>query len=186
MLETGVISKSSSNWASAPVLVLKKDGSVRYCVDFRCLNDKTVKDLFPLPSISRCLDQLSGNVYFSTLDMASGYCQIEIEEQDRHKMAFIKFGLFEQRRMAFGLCNAPATFQRVIQLVLRGLTWDKILAYLDNVIVLGENFQDHIKNLHTTFERFAKYNLKLKPKKCVLFQTETMFLGRIVSSEGVV
>ena len=186
MLETGVISESSSDWASAPVLVRKKDGSVRYCVDFRCLNDKTVKDLFPLPSISQCLDQLSGNMYFSTLDMASGYWQIEIDEQDRHKTAFItKFGLFEHRRMAFGLCNAPATFQRVIQLVLRGLTWDKILAYLDDVIVLGKNFQDHIKNLRTTFERFAKYNLKLKPKKCVLFQTETTFLGRIVSSEGV-
>ena len=96
MLETGVISESSSDWASAPVLVRKKDGSVRYCVDFRCLNDKTVKDLFPLPSLSQCLDQLSGNMYFSTLDMASGYWQIEIDEQDRHKTAFItKFGLFE-------------------------------------------------------------------------------------------
>ena len=186
MLEIGVISELSSDWASAPVLVRKKDGSVRYCIDFRCVNDKTVKDLFPLPSISQCLDQLSGNMYFSTLDMASGYWQIEIDEQDRHKTAFItKFGLFEHRRMALGLCNAPATFQRVIKLVLRGLTWDKILAYLDDVIVLGKNFQDHIKNLRTTFERFAKYNLKLKPKKCVLFQTETMFLGRIVSSEGV-
>ena len=87
--------------------------------------------------------------------------------------------------MAFGLCNAPATFQRVIQLILRGLTWDKILAYLDEVIVLGKNFQDHIKNLRPTFERFTKYNLKLKPKKRVLFQTKTTFLGRIVSSEGV-
>ena len=167
MLENGVISESSSDWASAPVLVRKKDGSVRYCVDYRCLNDKTVKDLFPLPSMSQCLDQLSGNKYFSTLDMASGYWQIEIDEADRHKTAFItKFGLFEHQRMAFGLCNAPATFQRVIQLVLRGLTWDRILAYLDDVIVLGKSFQDHLKNLRTTFERFAKYNLKLKPKKC--------------------
>ena len=100
MLETGVISESSSDLASAPVLVRKKDGSVRYCVDFRCLNDKTVKDLFPLPSISQCLDQLSGNMFFSTLDMASGYWQIEIHEQDRHKTAFItKFGLFEHRRI---------------------------------------------------------------------------------------
>ena len=130
MLENGVISESSYDWASAPVLVCKTDGSVRYCVDYRCLNDKTVKDLFPLPSIFQCLDQLSGNMYFSTLHMASGYWQIEIDEADRHKTAFItKFGLFEHQRMAFGLCNAPATFQRVIQLVLWGLTWDKILAY---------------------------------------------------------
>ena len=117
MLETGVIKESCSEWASALVLVWKKDGTVRYCVNFRLLNAKTVKDLFPLPSISQCLDQLSGNTYFSTLDMASGYCQIEIDEKDRHK-----FGLFEHKRMAFGLCNAPATFQRAIQFVLRGLT----------------------------------------------------------------
>ena len=123
MLETGVITESSSDWPSAPVLVRKKYGSVRYCVDYRSLNKKTVNDLFPLPSISQCLDQLSGNTYFSTLDMASGYWQIEVDPKDRHKTAFItKFGLFEHQRMAFGLCNAPAIFQRVIQFVLRGLT----------------------------------------------------------------
>ena len=87
--------------------------------------------------------------------------------------------------MAFGLCNAPATFQRVIQFVLRGLTWNKILAYLDDVIVLGRDFQDHMNNLTLTFERFRKYNLKLKPKKCSLFNIKTLFLGRVVSAEGV-
>ena len=186
MLETGVITESSSDWASAPVLVRKKDGSVRYCVDYRSLNKKTVKDLFPLPSISQCLDQLSGNMYFSTLDMASGYWQIEVDPKDRHKTAFItKFGLFEHQRMAFGLCNAPATFQRVIQFVLRGLTWTKLLSYLDDVIILGNDFEDHLSNLEMTLTRFRKYNLKLKPKKCSLFQTETLFLGRIVSAGGV-
>ena len=176
MLDIGIITESSSDWASAPVLVRKRDGTVRYCVDFRSLNAKTVKDLFPLPSISQCLDQLSGNMYFSTLDMASGYWQIEIDEKDRHKTAFItKYGLFEHQRMAFGLCNAPATFQRVIQFVLRGLTWNKILAFLDDVIVLGRDFSDHLTNLRLTFERFRKYHLKLKPKKCNLFHTETTF-----------
>ena len=96
MLDIGVITESSSDWASAPVLVRKKDGTLRYCVDYRALNSKTVKDSFPLPSISQCLDQLCGNTYFSTLDMASGYWQFEIAEQDRHKTAFItKYGLFE-------------------------------------------------------------------------------------------
>ena len=186
MLDIGVITESSSDWASAPVLVRKKDGSVRYCIDFRALNDKSRKDLFPLPSISQCLDQLCGNQYFSTLDMASGYWQIEIDPKDRHKTAFItKFGLFEHKRMAFGLCNAPATFQRVIQFVLRGLTWSKVLAYIDDVIILGKNFHDHLDNLKLTFERFRKYNLKLKPKKCSLFHSETLFLGRVVSSKGV-
>ena len=87
--------------------------------------------------------------------------------------------------MAFGLCNAPATFQRVIQFVLRGLTWDKVLAYIDDVIILGKDFEDHLKNLQLTFERFRKHNLKLKPKKCSLFHTQTLFLGRVVSSDGV-
>ena len=158
MLDTGVITESSSDWASAPVLVRKKGGTVRYCIDYRCLNSKTKKDLFPLPSISQCMDQLSGNQYFSTLDMASRYWQIEIAEKDL-------FGLFEHKRMAFGLCNAPATFQRVIQFVLRGLTWDKVLAYIDDVIILGKDFENHLKNLQLTFERFRKHNLKLKPKK---------------------
>ena len=118
--------------------------------------------------------------------MASGYWQIEIAEEDRHKTAFItKYGLFEHKRMAFGLCNAPATFQRVIQFVLRGLTWNKVLAYIDDTIVLGRDFDDHMINLRTTFDRFRKYNLKLKPKKCCLFHTETVFLGRKVSAEGV-
>ena len=165
MLDIGVITESSSDWASAPALVRKKDGTLRYCVDYRALNSKTVKDSFPLPSISQFLDQLCGNTYFSTLDMASGYWQIQ--------------------RMAFGLCNAPATFQRVIQFVLRGLTWNKVLAYIDDVVVLGKGFEDHLTNLRTTFDRFRKYNLKLKPKKCCLFHTETVFLGRKVSAEGV-
>ena len=186
MLDIGVISESSSDWASAPVLVRKRDGSVRYCVDYRSLNAKTVKDLFPLPSISQCLDQLSGNRYFSTLDMASCYWQIEIDEKDQHKTAFItKYRLFEHKRMAFGLCNAPATFQRVIQFVLRGLTWNKMLAYIDDVIVLGKDFTDHVTNLELTFQRFCQHNLKLKPKKCSLFHTETTFLGHVVSFEGV-
>ena len=186
MLDTGIITESSSDWASAPVLVRKKDGTLRYCVDFRKLNDRTVKGLFPLPSISQCIDQLSGKKYFSTLDMASGYWQIESDEKDRHKTAFItKHGLFEHKRMAFGLCKAQATFQRVIQFVLRGLTWDKLLAFLDDVIILGKDFEDHLSNLRTTFARFKKYNLKLKPKKCSLFHTKTLFLGRVVSEEGV-
>ena len=98
MLDTGVITESSSDWASAPVLVRKKEGTVRYGIDYRCLNSKTKKDLFPLPSISQCMDQLPGNQYFSMLDMASGYWQIEIDEKDRHETAFIaKFGLFEHK-----------------------------------------------------------------------------------------
>lgn len=128
MLDAGVIQPSSSDWASAPVLVRKKDGSMRSCIDYRALNKKTVKDCYPLPIIEDCLDTLQGTEYFATLDMASGYYQIMIDKADRHKTAFItRYGLFEHTRMGMGLCNAPATFQRAMQYVLRGLTWTKIL-----------------------------------------------------------
>lgn len=141
--------------------------------------------LFLYQNIESCLDTLSGNMFMATLDMAAGYYQLEIDERDRHKTAFItKYGQFEHLKLAFGLCNSPATFSRVIQLVLQGLTWRECLAYLDDIIVLGKNFKDHLDNLYQVLERFRRYNLKLKPKKCNLFQNEVKFLGKIVNSEG--
>lgn len=186
MLDAGVIRPSSSEWASAPVLVRKKDGSVQYCVDFRRLNAITIKDAFPLPLIADCMDALAGTTYFSTLDMASGYYQIEIAEEDQKKTAFItKYGLFEHTRMAFGLCNAPATFQRAVNLVFRGLTWKQILAYIDDIMVLGDGFHAHLENLEASFIRLRQYQLKLKPKKCVLFREEVEFLGKTVGRAGI-
>ena len=186
MLDAGVIQPSNSDWASAPVLVRKKDGSVRYCVDFRRLNSLTVKDAFPLPLIEDCLDSLAGTQYFSTLDMASGYYQIEMDEAARRKSAFVtRYGLFEHTRMGFGLCNAPATFQRAMNLVLKGLTWKEVLAYIDDIMVLGNDFDDHLNNLRKTLLRVQHHHLKLKPRKCLLFQIEVDFLGKTVSREGV-
>ncbi len=124
MLDAGVIEESTSDWCAAPVLIRKKDGSVRYCLDYRKLNSKTVKDVFPLPLVEECLDMLSGSEFYSTVDMAAGYWQITVHPEDRHKSAFVtKYGLFQHVRMPFGLCNAPATFSRAMGLVLRGLTW---------------------------------------------------------------
>ena len=186
MLAAGVIQHSESDWASAPVLIRKKDGTVRWCIDYRALNEKTVKDQYPLPLIEDCLDTLSGTLYFSTLDLASGYYQIELEKESMKKTAFItKYGLFEHNRMGFGLCNAPATFQRAMNLVLRGLTWTEVLVYIDDVIVLGATFEDHISSLRKVFERMRTYNLKLKSKKCQLLKTEVEFLGRQVSRSGI-
>ena len=186
LLEIGVIRPSTSEWASAPVLIRKKDGSVRWCVDYRDLNNRTVKDNFPLPNIQDCLDSLAGSTFFSTLDMASGYYQIELEESDKKKTAIVtRYGLFEHNRMGFGLCNAPATFQRAIQLVLTGLTWKQALAYLDDVNVLGKGFDDHIKNVDEVLHRFRSYNLKLKPKKCFLFRRQVAFLGKLCSRDGI-
>ena len=186
MLQAGVIRPSTSSWASAPVLVRKKDGEVRYTVDYRKVNAKTIRDVYPLPLISECIDALEGTLWFHTLDLASGYWQIDIDPRDCHKTAFItRHGLFEHVRLAQGLCNAPATFQRVMHLVLRGLTWDRALVYLDDVIVMGRDFMNALENLERVLQRFQSHNLKLKPKKCNLFCTEVNFLGRHISRDGV-
>ena len=186
LLQKGIVEPSSSEWASPPVLVRKKDGKLRYCIDYRKLNNVTVKDAFPIPKIESCLDTLRGSVYMSTLDMASGYYQVKLDEKDKHKTAFItKYGLFQYTKLPFGLCNSPATFSRVIQLVLQGLSWKECLAYLDDIVVLGTNFEDHMQSLIRVFTRFKQYNLKLKPSKCQLFQTEVNFLGKVVGNNGI-
>ena len=186
MLDAGVIQPSNSPFSSATVLIRKKDGTVRWCLDYRRLNAMTVKDSHSLPLISDCIDSLSGSKYLSSLDMASGYWQIEVEPEDREKTAFItRWGLFEHVRMPFGLCNAPSTFQRAMNLVLRGMTWKTVLAFLDDVLVMGKDFSEHMTNLRDVLDRFREHNLKLKPRKCSLFQTEVKFLGRIVTGDSV-
>ena len=164
----------------------KRDGSVRWCIDLRKLNDVTVKDCYPLPLLQNCIDALEGCRYFTTLDMASGYYQLQVAEEDRDKTAFVtKYGLFSFRRMPFELCNAPATFSRSISLVLRGLSWKSVIAFLDDVVVLGRDFDSHMVNLSDVLRRFEQYGMKLKPKKCQLLQDSVVFLGRLVSREGV-
>ena len=186
LLNVGVIEPSSSDWATPPVLVRKKDGKVRYCIDYRALNNLTVKDAFPLPNIEECLDVVGETEFFSTLDMCSGYYQIEIAEEDRHKTAFItRYGLYQYKRMPFGVCNVPATFQRAMTLILRGMSWEEVLAYLDDIIILGKDFETSLSNLLSMFARFRKFNLKLKAKKCELFQKQVLFLGKVVSQSGI-
>lgn len=186
MLEAGVITPSTSEWAAPVVLVRKKDGGVRWCIDYRKLNELTLRDAYPLPKIEECLDTLEGSAVFSTLDLQSGYWQIEVHEPDRCKTAFItKYGLYEYVRMPFGLCNAPSTFQRAMEVVLRGLQWQNLLVYLDDVIVLGKGVDDSLDNLAAVFERMQQYGLKLKPTKCHLLQDEVLFLGHVVSGRGI-
>ena len=147
MLEKDVIQQSTSPWSSPIVLVKKKDGTTRFCVDFRKLNTVTRKDAYPLPRIDATLDTLAGSQCFSTLDLLSGYWQVEMAEGDRQKTAFCTTeGLFEFKVMPFGLCNAPATFQRLMDLVLAGLQWSCCLVYIDDVIILGRSFSEHLRN----------------------------------------
>ena len=114
---------------------------MRWCIDYSAFNSVTIKDAFPLPRIEECLDTLANATYLNTLDLASGYWQLEIDEEDRHKTAFVtRYGLFEHIRLGFGLCNAPATFRRAMHTVLQGLLWDYVLAYLNDVIVVGHDF----------------------------------------------
>ena len=186
MLDAGAIEPSDSPWASPIVIAKKKDLTPRFCLDYRALNSATVKDAFPLPRIDDSLDALSGAAWFSTLDLASGYWQVPVAEQDRPKTAFsTRNGLYQWRVMPFGLSNAPATFERLMELVLRGLTFDRCLVYLDDVIVFGRDFDDAIANLSEVLKRFRKANLKLKPKKCILFRRSVSFLGHVVSKDGV-
>ena len=186
MLDKGIISPSVSPWASPIVLVQKPDGSIRFCVDYRKLNDATHKDSYPLPRIDDTLDRLGGAQYFSTLDLQSGYWQVPVEGKDQQKTAFITpQGLFEFRRMPFGLCNAPATFQRMMHAVLRGLSPLYCLVYLDDVIVFSRTFAEHLRRLEAVLTALRRAKLKIKPRKCHLLLAEVHFLGHVVSAKGI-
>ena len=186
MLQAGVIEPSVSEWASPPVLIRKRDGSVRYAIDYRRLNEVIKKEVYPLPLIDECIDTLAGNEWFSKLDASSAYWQVKMRDEDKAKTAFItKYGLYQFTRMSFGLCNAPATYARAMELVLRNLTWEIVLAFLDDILVMGKDFQSHLSNLRQVFDRFQQYGIKLKPAKCEFCAKETTFLGRKVDKRGM-
>ena len=186
MQERGIVQPSTSPWASPVVLVPKKDGSMRFCVDYRRLNSMTKKDVYPLPRVDDILDTLGNAKYFTTLDLASGYWQVPLDDDSRPKTAFTTHqGLFEFVRMPFGLCNAPATFQRAMQTVLAGLEWRDCFVYIDDILVVSRTFEEHLQHLEQVFDRLRKANLRLKPKKCSFLCKEVSYLGHLISVEGV-
>ena len=186
LLQQGKVKESSSPWSFPVVLATKKDGSQRLCVDYRQLNAVTIKDAFPLPRVDDSLAALSGSRWFSTLDLASGYWQVAMDAGTQEKAAFVtSSGLYEWTVMPFGLCNAPSTFARLMELVLKGLHWKICLIYLDDVIVMGRTFEEELERLKEVFERLARAGLKLKPKKCFLFQKRVSYLGHVVTEEGI-
>lgn len=186
LLENGVIRESTSPFASPIVLVRKKDNSLRLCVDYRKLNEKTIKDKFPLPRVEETFDVLHGSSIFSTLDLTSGYNQIEISEEDIQKTAFTTpFGLYEYTRMPFGLTNAPATFQRLMQHCFREEVFNTLLVFLDDIIVFSKTLSENVHRLDKVFSILRQHGLKLKMKKCRFFKSSVKYLGHVVSENGI-
>lgn len=186
MLQREIIRPSASPWSSPIVLVRKKDGSVRFCVDYRALNKITRKDVYPMPRIDDALDSLQGAEYFSSLDLRSGYWQIPMHEADKEKTAFATpDGLYEFNVMPFGLCNAPATFERMIDTVLRGLKWKTCLCYLDDIVIFSSTFAQHLQRLDEVLTCIASAGLQLNTKKCHFASKMIKVLGHIVSKDGI-
>ena len=170
-MEKGLLIPSKSPWAAPLLVVKKKDGSNRVVIDYRKLNNITRKNAYPLPQIDDALDCLGSAQFFSAMDLISGYWQVEMSPEDQEKCAIITTqGLFQPTRMPQGLCNAPATFQRLMDCVLSDLKFSCVLVYLDNINVFSHTFTDHIDHLEEVFKWLLAAGLKLKPKKCSFFK----------------
>ena len=185
--EVGAVRKSNSPWSSSIVLVKKKDRNLRFCIDLRKLNARTVRDAYALPRIEETLDYLAGYKWFSALDLKSGYWQVELDEESKPLTAFTvgPLGFYECERMPFRATNVPATFQRMMETCLGDLHLNWCLIYLDDIIVFAKTQQEAITRLGTMFQKLREARLKLQPSKCELFKTSWLYLGHIVSEDGI-
>ena len=185
MINEGIIEPANSEWASPMVIVKKKDGAIRLCVDYRRLNAVTRVDAYPMPRMDDILDQVGQAKYITTLDLAKGYWQVPVASQDRHKTAFTTpRGLYQFKMMPFGLCGAPATFQRMMDQIIKGL-YKFTNAYLDDLIIFSTSWEDHLIHLRTVLSRLQELGLTTKPSKCQFAMTECTYLGHVVGN-GVV
>ena len=187
MLNLGAIRPSNSPWASAIVLVRKKDGRLRFCIDLRRLNNRTVKDAYSLPKIESILDSLIGAQIFSTLDLKAGYWQVEMAEECKAYTAFTcgPLGFYECDTMPFGATTAPATFQRLMHDCLGDLNMNSCIVYLDDIIIFSDTKKEHLERLEAVFQKLSAAGLKLKPSKCFFFREEIEYLGHVVSGKGI-
>ena len=191
LLENGIVKHSQSPYNTPVWIVPKKEDSKgnkrwRMVLDFRALNNKTIGDAYPLPNIVDILDQLGGAQYFSVIDLASGFHQIKMHPEDSHKTAFTTpFGHYEFDRMPFGLKNAPATFQRLMDLVLTGLQGEELFVYMDDIVIYAKSLEEHERKYNALIQRLQKANLKLQPDKCEFLKSEVTYLGHVISRDGV-
>ena len=185
MLEDGVISRSTSEWAAPVVLITKKNGEIRFCVDYRRLNSISRTDSYPMPRVDELIDRLGSANYISTLDLSRGYWQVPMSAQSRAKTAFVtSYGLFEFNVMPFGLQGAPSTFQRMMDQLLRGLE-DCAAAYLDDLVIHNATWPEHLASLRKVLERLRTAGLTAKPSKCHFAMKECTYLGHIVGNGQV-
>ena len=181
MLAAGVIEPANCEWASPVVLAPKPDGTQRFCVDYRKLNAATVADSYPLPRADDCLDSLGTAMVFTTLDCNSGYWQLALAERDKDKTAFVShMGTHRYNRMPFGLRNAPASFQRALDIILSGVRWQTCLIYLDDVIVFSQSHEQHVKDVDEVLSLLEKAGVSLKLSKCEFFQPRVNYLGHVI------
>ena len=186
LLTERIIRKSKSNYAAPIVVVRKKSGSIRMCCDYRRLNMKVQRDVFPLPRVGETLELMAGSKIFSTIDLASAYHQVEVEEQDKPKTAFTTpFGLYEWNRMPFGLANTPATFMRLMSSIFRDDLLDKLFVYLDDIVIYSPDMKTHLERLDLVLSKLENHGLKVEPTKCKMFKPEVKFLGHVVSAKGI-
>ena len=187
ILDIGAICKLHSPWASTVVLVRKKDGSPRFCIDLRKLNSWTIKGTYSLPHIDKTLDSLQGSQWFSSLDLKSGYWQVEMDEESKPLTAFTvgPLGFYECERMSFGLTNAPATFQGLMETCLGDLNLHWCIIYLDDIVIFAKDLANLLERLEAVFQKLEKAGLKLKPSKCELFWQQLAYLGHMISAKGV-
>ncbi|CAI5484601.1 unnamed protein product [Closterium sp. Yama58-4] len=185
-LAQGFIQPSRSPWAAPILFAPKKDGGLRMCIDYRALNAATVKNRFPVPRVEDLLDAVQGARVFSKIDLRSGYHQIRVVPEDQHKTAFrTKQGLYEFRVLPFGLTNAPATFQTLINTVLSEFLGSFVVVYLDDILIFSKSKEEHVQHLQKVFEVLRREKLYAKQSKCEFFLPEVEFLGHVVSASGV-
>lgn len=186
LLDAGVIRESESPYASPIVVVKKKNGEVRLCIDYRKLNALTIRDAYALPNLEEAFSALAGSKWFSVMDLKSGYYQIEMEECDKPKTAFVcPLGFYEFNRMPQGITNAPSTFQRLMERCMGSLNLKEVLVFIDDIIVFSSTLEEHETRLLRVLQQLREYGLKLSPKKCSFFQSSVRYLGHIVSTKGV-